>query len=248
MRNLCRNLFCFTLVVAMLCIHATATALPVWGSVQEQMAILYLPGVSLEDELTCQVGNIQAVVSNKLPITALDVPMETIVVLDNSFSIAIEERARIGELLEDLIANRLDGEAYTIATIGDQVTYLCQNVSDYTQLKTVIDGIQYYNQNTQLTDGLYQILEELHRADDGVFRRVVLIADGVDDKQIGYTKAELDSLIQTLKYPIYTIGCTNHSDTGNEQLQNLFSLSRITTGASYYFAEMASWTGIMLCG
>lgn len=237
MKNRRNILLCAMLLSALLCLDAAAAELSAWGNIQEQTAILYLPAADPDGELTCQVGTTLVDVSAKQPITQLDAPIETVIVLDNSYSIAKEERTVIGEILEDLIANRLIGETYTIATISDEVTYLCQGESDYTRLKSVIKELQYHDQYTQLTDGLYQILDELHRANDGRLRRIVLVADGVDNKQIGYTREELDTLIQELNYPIYAIGCTNSSADGNEQLESLFALSRLTSGASYHLSE-----------
>lgn len=144
----------------------------------------------------------------------------------------------IKELLGDLIANRLAGERYTIATISDQVNYLCTGESDYAALKAIVDGLSFENQRTQLTDGLYHVLDSLKSSDESTLRRLLIIADGVDNKQVGYTQSELAALIQETGYPIYTVGCANNSASATEELQNLFALSRLTSGGSYYLPEV----------
>ena len=235
MKKLIRRMLCIGIAAWLLCIQAAAAGSAVWGSIQGQTAILYLAGASAEDNLNCQVGSTPAEIASKTKVNTLDAPMETIILLDNSFSIPPAQRTIVTKVLEDLIANRLNGEKFTIATISDQVTYLCEGASDYSQLKNIIQNLQYQNQNTQLTDGLYKVLDKLSKADAGVLRRVLLVSDGVDNKQIGYTREELNQMIQKTGYPLYTIGCTDLYDTNNtEKLQNLFALSRLTYGNPYH--------------
>lgn len=239
-RTLCAAL-CAAVLAGLLSVRASAApegSGGIWGSVQEQKAVLYLVGTGMEDEITCQVGNVPVEVAARAPVQDLETPLETTVVLDNSFSIPKAQRTQVGEILEDLIANRLSGEKFTIATVSDEVSYLCEGVEDYTQLKQVVSSLEYHNQNTQLTDGLYHVLEKLQQANSGTLQRVIVIADGVDDKQIGYTREELSSLIKTTGYPVYTIGCTNLDGASTDQLQNLFAFSRINAGSSYYLQDI----------
>lgn len=78
--------------------------------------------------------------------------------------------------------------------------------SDYLSLGSAIDSITYENQNTQLSDRVYEAVQKLHESDANQFCRVVIISDGVDDKQIGYTHTELENLLRSCGYPIYTVG------------------------------------------
>lgn len=221
----------------LLCGAASAEELTAWGSVQGGTAVLCLPGAEGED-FSCQIGNESADIQSITPLGKLETPVETVVLIDNSFSIQKNQRPVIKELLGDLIANRLAGEKYTIATISDQVNYLCSGESDYTELKAIVDGLAFQDQRTQLTDGLYHVLGSLKSSDEGTLRRLLIIADGVDNKQVGYTQNELAALIQKMGYPIYTVGCANNSASATEELQNLFALSRLTPGESYYLPEV----------
>ncbi|MCI8398128.1 MAG: VWA domain-containing protein [Oscillibacter sp.] len=233
-----RAVWALLLISALLCgTTAAAAETAAWGSVQGETAVLCLPGTE-EAQFTCQVGSAEAEVKSVTPLRELETPVETIVLLDNSLSIQKSERPVIKELLGDLIANRMEGERYTFATISDQVNYLCNGVSDYASLKTLVEGLEFKDQRTQLADGLYAVLDSLKQSDEGTLRRVLLIADGVDNKQVGYTQSELAALIQELGYPLYTVGCTNQSASATEELQNLFALSRLTPGASYYLPEV----------
>lgn len=244
MKRVYFHVVCSLILPLLLCGTAMAEEVAAWGSVQEGSAVLCLPGASGED-FTCQVGSAAVEIASVTPLSALETPVETIILIDNSLSIQKNLRPIIKELLNDLIANRLAGEQYTIATISDQVNYLCSGESDYATLKSLIDNLEFKDQQTQLTDGLYQTLETLEQSEKGVFRRLLMIADGVDNKQIGYTQSELSALIQEAGYPIYTVGCTNNSAAATEELQNFFALSRLTSGSSYYLPEVQNTMDIV---
>lgn len=223
------------LMAASFSIHGMAAS-PVWAAVDGTNAVLYLPQ---EGEITdCQVGTVSCGNVQVTPISETEVPVKTLIILDNSLSIPQSERPVITQLLTNLIGNRMEGEQFTIVTIEDEIHYLCENESDYLTLSSTVNGIQYQNQDTQLTDNVYQAIETLFEETPLQFSRVVIIADGVDDKEIGYTRAELQELIQKCGYPIYTVGCgPNNSEERTALLDNLFALSRITSGQSYYFGD-----------
>ena len=90
-----------------------------------------------------------------------------------------------------------------------------------------MDSIAYQDQETYLTDVLYDLLsaEYIQDARD-VYHRIIVISDGVDNKSLGYTKDELYALLKSSPVPIYTIGCVNGNN--NEELENMFALSRMT--------------------
>ena len=223
------------LAAAGLCVHGAAAA-PLWAAVDGGNAVLYLPEAG---EITdCQVGTTPCAVSQAVPIAELETPMRTLIILDNSLSIPRDERPVIAQLLTNLIGNRMEGERFTIATIEDDIHYLCTDESDYLALGSAISGIEYQNQDTQLTDNVYQTIAALYESAPLQFSRVVIVADGVDDKEIGYTRAELQALIQRCGYPIYTVGCgPDNTAERTALLDNLFALSRITSGRAFYFGD-----------
>ena len=99
-------------------------------------------------------------------------------------------------------------------------------------------SITYEYQNTQLSDRVYEAVQKLHESDANQFCRVVIISDGVDDKQIGYTHTELENLLRSCGYPIYTVGCgSNDTEARRTRLENLFALSRVNRGQSFYLGD-----------
>lgn len=207
-----------------------------WATVNEMNAELYLPREG--EASACQVGTVPCDILQSKPVSELDVPIRTLILLDNSLSIPKGERPVIAQLLNNLIGNRMDGEQFTIATIEDDIHYLCTDESDYLALGSAINNITYQNQNTQLTDNLYKAIQSLYESSPLQLSRVIVIADGVDDKEIGYTREELQELIRDCGYPIYTVGCGDDGTAERKtMLEKLFALSRITEGQSFYFGD-----------
>jgi hypothetical protein len=93
------------------------------------------------------------------------------------------------------------------------------------------------DQETYLTDVLYDWIsgEYIDNPDD-IFRRIIVISDGVDNKSFGYTKDELYALIKGYSIPIYTIGCSTGKN--NNELENMFALSRSTFANYFIFDEI----------
>lgn len=244
MKYLGKILICL-LLLPVISVALAVTEQPTWGTVQGQKAILYLPAADTNADFTGQVGTTLVEMSVPTPLSELEVPIETVIVIDNSQSIIKEDRDVVEEILRELVSAGMTGEKFTIATISDEVTYLCQHETEREALLAVIAELQYHDQYTQLTDGLYQIFMDLMQQQDGLLRRVVVIADGVDNKQIGYTRNELDALIAQSMYPVYSIGCKNLTATAEVQIESLFALSRVTSGQSYYLANDITSTDIV---
>ncbi len=226
--------------VFLLCHSISLAAEP--GSVlsfgtEEKNIVLYIQNPGETYEVQCQIGTSEAEVIKSHSITEDAIPIKTIILLDNSLSVVEKYRPTIQTILLDLAANRMVGEQFTIATFSEEVSYLLKDCSDYTQIKQTIDGISYNNQETYLTDILYDMLTEMNTENEAILKRIVIISDGVDNKSIGYTKEELYALLEKTPYPIYTVGCTYGNN--NEQLKNMFALSRMTGGESYLLDEVS---------
>lgn len=210
------------------------------SEVEEKTLALYLFHPGDIEGIQCQVGTEPCTEIRYEEINGLEVPVRTLLLVDNSISIAKKYRPMISEILDGITANRLNGELFTVATFSDTVTYLIEDSKDYTQLKSVIDGITYQDQETYLTDVLYDILKSWENSGSADLRRIVIISDGVDNKAIGYTKDELYSLLKENPYPIYTLGCKSNSNGNNEALENMFALSRMTYGESWLMDDIGN--------
>lgn len=155
----------------------------------------------------------------------------TIVLLDNSLSIASRYRENIKTFLTDLIAARNNGDLFTIATFSEDTHYLVQDSADYLAIKEQIAALEFINQDTYFNKALYQLLEDLENEEETGYTKVIIIADGIENEKLGYTQEELERKLTEVKVPVYTLGCL--SDGNEESLKQMFALSRISNGRSF---------------
>lgn len=189
-------------------------------------------GSSLTD-VTAQIGTFA---SSQVTCQGIgDTPFETLILIDNSLSIPKDMRSRTSEFLEAFFGAKAQNENMAVGVFSRDITYLTGFTSDQGALKEAADMISYQNQDTYITDMLYELLRDDYVGSQrDVYRRIIIIADGVDDESLGYTVDELRQLIREDTYPIYTIGCkTGKNDT---ELENLFSLSR-QSNAEYFLMD-----------
>lgn len=196
---------------------------------------VYIRGADASQSMSYQIGSI--------PVSAMEIykmdedrsPMRTLIMLDNSISIPSGSRGRIAELLNGIIDAHAGKEVFRFATFSDKVNYLSDTYSDdYTALKNVIASITYNDQETYLTDVLYDLIDDLNKDAYMGYTRVIIISDGVDNKQLGVTREEVNAKLKETPYPIYTVGTLTGKN--NDQLENMFALSRIS-GTEYFVLE-----------
>ena len=196
--------------------------------------VIYIKNPGGNPQITCQIGtgNCESVTIS--PISEEELPIKTIFLVDNSLSVLEKYRPMITDILTQLAANRLNGEIYSVGVFAEDLTWLLEDSSDYSQIQQAIQSITYQNQETYLTDVLYELLQS---EPDDTLKRIVIISDGVDNKAIGYTKEELYGLLEKAPCPIYTLGCTYNDN--NEELKNMFALSRMTQGESWLLDDVS---------
>ncbi len=227
------------------CTHFALAAVEAGGILsfgnEDKNIVLYIQDPGENYEIQCQIGTSEVEKIESHPIAQEAVPIETIILLDNSLSVVDKYRPMIRTVMSELAANRMNGEQFTIAVFSDQIEYLVEKCTDYAQVKQVIDGITYHDQETYLTDVLYSMLSDMNKKQNienkAALKRIIIISDGVDNKSIGYTKEELYGALEKTPYPIFTLGCTYKKN--NEQLKNMFALSRMTGGESWLMDDVS---------
>lgn len=192
----------------------------------------YVKGIESDSEISVQIATAEADNVEAQMISELDMPMQTLVMIDNSLSISMENRDKISEFLHDLISDRISGEEICIAIFSEGISRLTDYTNDYGILKRAVDNISYEYQNTYLTDVLYDLLtEEYQNSEEDIYRRIIVVSDGFDNKYIGYTKDEFYSLLKDVQIPIYAVGSLDEDN--KDGLENLFSLSRMTSAKEF---------------
>lgn len=166
--------------------------------------------------------------------------VHTLILVDNSLSIPEENRTVIQDRLLEMAAARRENEYFALGTISDQVTVLLEFTKDYTQFKNALASLEYQYQDTFLTDALYDylIVNPFEKSENS-FERILLISDGVDNKNLGYTKDELLRVLRDSPLPVYSLGIQNWNENNDQELENMFALSRAANGESLLLSDLS---------
>lgn len=193
---------------------------------------LYVKGVSGIMGETVQIGTVFCENVAVDSMEALSVPLRTVILMDNSYSIKADRRSDIQEILNAVVDGRMEGEEFRVGTFSDSVTWLCGYTTDYVAVKSILDNLEYASQDTYFSDCLYGVIEEMSEDEDPVYSRIIIVSDGADDQAIGYTNQEVSDLLGQRGIPVYTIGISGD----NSALGNMFSFSRASK-AEYYLLD-----------
>lgn len=191
----------------------------------EDIVSCYVSGIDTYDSVSGQIG--QEVVEAR--VEEQNFPKHTVILIDNSLSITEKNQKKIEEILKGVIAQKEESETVSLAVYGEEIHYLIKDETNTEELLDAVYSIQYENQDSYLTDILYEELEE--QKGETEYTRFLIATDGVDNKAIGYTKEELTAYLKTNPFPIYTLGCRYKEN--DAELENLFAISRLTN--SGYF-------------
>ena len=200
----------------------------------EQDALLFVLNAGESNRLHYQIGNVICEQIEQKSIVESGYGFRTIILVDNSLSISQENRVKENELIHSIVERHVDNEEIRIATFSEDIEYLSDYSTDYKALGSVVDSIDYKNQDTYLTDVLYNLIDELSRENYVGYIRLIVISDGVDNKPIGITKDELYAKIKKYSCPIYSIGTRGKNN--DSELENMFAISRVTN-ADYFILD-----------
>lgn len=215
---------------SMFTVYAADKPVVVESFTGENEVVIYLDGIQGElADVTVQAGTMACESLAQSRLSETGQPVKTLIMLDNSKSVQKASRKHITKLLKEIIAGRMDNEQVAIAVFNKGLKYLADYTSDEAVLSKALDEITYQKTNTYLTDVLYELLAEKYvQNEENLFYRIIVISDGVDNKEFGYTKDELEDLLKEHPVPIYTVGLENAKKSNQEQLKNMFALSRLT--------------------
>ena len=204
---------------------------------QGKNPVIYIKGAGDINSVSAIVGNVEASGVDIEKISEKEVSMKTFILMDNSLSIPEKNRTVVKELVSEIIAGRKNNEQFAIATFGEEIEILKDFSNDYVELKETINKMEFKDRETYLTDILYDLIQNNSlEGEDTCYTRIFVISDGVDNKSLGYTAEELSELLSEHTIPVYTLGIYNKKSSNDEELKNMFSLSR-QTNAEYFLLD-----------
>lgn len=237
---------CVTLVLTIFLLLGASSAYAVDAQVLEyemfdNQLLLYVKDVGQVSGVSAALGQYPSDEVQYKTLSDSDLAMKTLILLDNSLSIPQESRKIIKEQLLELIAARKSNEYFAIATVGEQVNIKQGFTNDYQSLKDAITLLEFQKQETYLINTLYTYLADKPFASDGqCFTRILLISDGGDKKDIGYTVQELQGLLQDRAVPIYSLGVRNKKNSNSAELERMFALTRFTGAETFMLSDLSN--------
>ena len=227
------------IMIAVLCAAAAAGGMFCRADADEKAAILqsitkddticlFISGLGEFNAVTGQIGREPVEIVN----TTEDIGGHTIIMIDNSLSVTKDNMAKAKDILKQYIENKTEDEKISLAVYGADIQFLTEKETEKEQLMEALEGIANEDKDTYLTDVLYDELQTLEGKTE--YTKFIVVTDGVDNKEIGYTKEELSEYLKSNPYPVYSLGCKYKSN--DEQLKNLFAISRLTN-AGYYLLD-----------
>lgn len=239
MKNRIAVLTIFCLILSSVSVFAAADLSVTESCTGDTQVVFYLKGVSGDlSKIRVEAGT--AVCSSVTACRLADSgqTVKTLIMLDNSLSIKKADRIRIGKIMRNIIDTRMEQEEIAVALFQEGITWLSDYTSDEKALRQAAAKISYQSSNTYLTDVLYELLsaQKTEQPQD-VYRRIVIISDGMDNKSIGYTKDELNALLKEYPVPVYTIGVWTKKGNNQKQLENMFAISRMTAAESFLLSD-----------
>lgn len=199
---------------------------------------LYISNLGEYKEATGQIGrDVVDVVDVESNVSG-----RTVFLIDNSKSVSESNLNKVKEIMRLYAEAKSLDEKVSIATFGENVEdYLIKDETDASAIEAVFDQIVVEDKETYLTDALYDELANYRDID--TYTRFVVVSDGVDNKSLGYTKEELSDYLKENLFPIFSIGCRNHSN--EENLKNMFALSRLTKAGYFLLDDYESYEDII---
>ena len=204
-------------------------------NVYEGNIYIFVKGISeLPPEPAIQIGNTVCRTEqiSSASFAQMNPFMKTLILVDNSISIPEENRVDFQKILKGIISNSNENELIKICTFSKETECLCDYTSDHSALESAVDGMDYNDQDSYLSDVLYNAVSELKTEDTYECRRIIILSDGADDNYIGYSNDEVCRYIESSQYPVYTVGIPRKNNA--QQLETLFSFSRAAKTDYFY--------------
>lgn len=198
----------------------------------KNQVIVYLPASEGNAEsVSAQIGN-DAVVDGEIKkISKIkSAYIDTTILFDNSLSITAQNRDKMKNVVKGIINNHAKGERITLATFDTEIHELSKESTNYEELIAQVDSIEFVNQDTYLKNALYESFN-VETSSGCAFKRFIVLSDGSDDNEVGYTYSELSELLKDKSYQIYSIGSKYEKEI--QALEEMFSISR--AGNTPYF-------------
>lgn len=202
---------------------------------------IYTAGDTISD-MDVQIGD------SLTTVEPVDNPIRTVFLIDNSISTyealvkhgnvnnatrqASLEDALPGNIegdslvpfLRSIVDGREEGEQFRVGIFNDSINlfWACDWSTDYELVNNIISSVSYADNTTSVSDALYNTVASI--PDDGIYTRIILISDCVDDGVLSRGYGEFAALEENKQVGIYVVGISRNNNS--DDISNILELSR----------------------
>lgn len=222
-----------------ICIYAAGTPGLVSYMDGEDQVILYINNASGKvTTASAKVGQTACEEVTIKPVSSEDIQVKTLFIIDTSQSIPVVQRELFVTFLETMIDEKAENDSFAIATYGKTLNLACDYTTDRWELIKALENLEFKKQYTYLYDIVNSAVNTINEEKtESEYHRIILFTDGAENSKDGITKEELYLKLQDTPYEIDTIGSTIKSN--QEELKELYALSRLTGGKQFPFTKDA---------
>lgn len=167
-------------------------------------------------------------------------PISYLMMIDVSGSMDEERVEQAKEIMRQLVKNKKNSDNFSIATLGNDIK-ASDFSEDENQILSYIDEIAVTNEDTNLYAAIKQEIEVL-KTENSVHEKrcMVIFSDGADDRQVGITKAEAETIVKESHVPIFTIALLDRRlrDADKENAKILGSFARDSAGGEHFAPQL----------
>lgn len=161
----------------------------------------------------------------------MSIDSQTLVLVDNSFSVSKVNREITKETLKYLFSHSMEGRAYCFTPFSHTMDYAESYTVDYIGLEDMASRLEYENKEASITDVLTSVLAKWEESDYAC-RNIIILTDGLEEESIYYEREELFYLLEHNSYPVYIV-CLDQKDN-SEVVKNLSAICRVSGGQLFH--------------
>lgn len=202
------------------------------AKIQEETLTILCANMEAIGEYTVQVDGVElAISSGSVDLTRT--PVTVFCLVDTSGSISNFKMKLMRDTLLEISASLGKEDSMVLATVDDQLT-IGDPILSVEECETAINGIKSSYKDTNLYYGIVKSLERL--SSDETYhacRCLIVLSDGIDCQDNGFTEQEVMTAIQNARLPVYTVALVENYNE-REGAKTLGSFARSSYGGKHF--------------
>lgn len=203
------------------------------------------------------VSNLDVQIGDSLTsVESFDEPIRTVFLIDNSISTyealvkhgsvnnatrqsSVDEAPLPGNIegdslvpfLQQVVSSREDGEVFRVGIFNDNIGlfWACDWSTDYDLINTAVASVAYADYDTSVSNTIYDAIASI--PDDGIYTRIIVISDCVDDGLYERGYGEFAALEASKQVSLYLVGVERNNNT--DSISDMEELVRTAPRYSY---------------